>query len=330
MSNDVIVKPAFGGTIIDPNRGMRDWATDAGLNWKAVDMPILIQGKRENRPYPQKKALVRSDTGAPLEIVGANYKIHQPADLLNGMVTAADKLGAVPDEAGVWQGGGVIWMTAKLPDSFRSNGSTVQLKVLFSTSFGRGLTTRCNATTVNIVCYNTFMLSRRSTASAQSHRSDFDASQINASLDAIRAEFQSYEDLVHSARQRPIDGIQADALMQELLSAYALRSAVEERIGVDTRQMTRTAYIETVAERAELLYDPEWFSPRNRAAIGLRQSYHEAPAASPGNLYGLLQAATHYADHVRGRDTTRNEQATFGAGNQLKQSARIMVEQLVH
>lgn len=49
----------------------------AKLDWRVCELPVMIQGKHEVRQFPGRKALVRCDNGAPIEIVSDRFKVHQ-------------------------------------------------------------------------------------------------------------------------------------------------------------------------------------------------------------------------------------------------------------
>jgi len=59
---------------------------------------------------------------------------------------------------------------------------------------------------------------------------------------------------------------------------------------------------------------------------GILSAYYDAPGADPGNLNGVLQAATYYATHEYGRGTNPLSSETSTPANAVRQRARRLIE----
>lgn len=76
-------KPWHGlGAELQPGEDIETWRRAAGLDWAVHESPVMYRNG-ELRSWDDRKVLFRSDTGAPLSVMGKGFNVVQPADVLD-------------------------------------------------------------------------------------------------------------------------------------------------------------------------------------------------------------------------------------------------------
>ena len=129
----------------------------AGLDWKVEQRPIFLADGTEIKG---NYANVRSNDNKPLGIVGDRYKIVQNSDAF-AFTDALLGEGVRYETAGSLKDGKVIWLLAKMPESFDLLGDKVDPYLVFTnTHDGSGAVKVC-MTNVRVVCNNTLNVALR-------------------------------------------------------------------------------------------------------------------------------------------------------------------------
>lgn len=148
------------GTRLDEPATAREAIEAAGLNYLAELKDVQTVG---GTPVPQRKAVVRSDTGDVLGVVGKSYvpvQNYQAFGFLDAIVADG---GLHYHTAGALGKGERVWMLAKLPDHIRVKGSDdlVEKFLLLSNSHDGSTALRTLFTPIRVVCQNTLNLALR-------------------------------------------------------------------------------------------------------------------------------------------------------------------------
>lgn len=148
------------GTRLDEPATAREAIEAAGLNDLAELKDVQTVG---GTPVPQRKAVVRSDTGDVLGVVGKRYvpvQNYQAFGFLDAIVADG---GLRFHTAGALGKGERVWMLAKLPDHIRVKGSDdlVEKFLLLSNSHDGSTALRTLFTPIRVVCQNTLNLALR-------------------------------------------------------------------------------------------------------------------------------------------------------------------------
>jgi len=147
------------GQEIAPNSPLSEWKHQAGLNWEAISSPILFNNKDDIPTiFPDKVALFRSDTNAPLSVVSDSYKIVQPTEIIDFFADLLDKNGMEMSSCGSLFGGKRFFATAKLNDIEIFTGDNITGYLLLATSLDGTLSTIAKTTSVRTVCSNTLTM----------------------------------------------------------------------------------------------------------------------------------------------------------------------------
>lgn len=256
----------------------RDMLAPADLDWDPVAVP-LVTGEGVALPEEIGRAVVRSDTRAPVGVVGARYHTvsHRAAVPLADAIVEASGGTLRPANAGHRSNGARVFMqlaTNPTPDAL------AQHYVSILTSHDGTSSLRVGFTSTVIVCRNTYAKAWKDCKSGLSIRHT--ASAEDTLKQAVRIAEEA-------ARAGALFDARALAMMGERFDDDAMRRLASHVIpGESTRSEN---------QRAELL-----------------RAWRRAPGAQPGTVWGAAQAVTYYTSHLYGSAESRAETATFGTG----------------
>lgn len=287
------------------------WTREAGLGYsvQACDVQYETPAVTGLQSWPERKVLTRSDTGAPLAVVSKDYRVVQPAEVMDFFRKLTDIGGFQMETAGALSHGRRVWALARVGDGAPVvDGDLVKPYLLLGTSYDGTMATIAKFTAIRVVCNNTITPAVNGRADETDkgylkssvrvlHSAQFDADAVRLQLGIVADQFERF--IVQSRQLARIDMnfTQADQFVQELLRPYH-QSALEI---TDTKAYKRVIEL--------------W----QGRAIG---SDILSASKSSGSRWAMLNAVTQLVDHERGRsDNTRLESAWFGTGAALKNRA---------
>lgn len=291
------------GQSLESGLPLEDWIVQAGMDWDILDSPVrFIAGQREYlgeiKAFPDHKVLYRSDTQAPLSVVGQHYKVVQPREILEFYRDLTEKSGFELATAGVLKGGRKLWALAKTGQSTTLKGrDTTEGYVLLATACDGTMATTAQFTSVRVVCNNTLAvaLGEGSGAVKVPHRSHFDPDSVKQSLGIT---VSAWDEFMYRLKQLSNRRVKDSEARNYLL-----------RVMADPEKASISKGTERTMGRVMALYQGE--------AMGADL------ASAQGTSYGLLNAVTQFVDHerrARSRDN-RLDSAWFGQGAALKNKA---------
>ncbi len=318
------------GARLEAGASLEEWRAAAGLGFCVEKAPVLFQRTGANtsalvETMKDRNVLYRSDTGAALSVVSNDYRLVQPAEVLDFFGKLAALGGFTIETAGALAGGRKIWALAKVNDGAPVIGhDVVRPYVLLATSFDGTLATTAKFTAIRVVCNNTLTMSvggfngvsavageesSETGAVVQSvrvpHSQTFDADKVRLQLGIVDSVWERWLVQAKLLAKVPVSEAQADTLVFDLLSA-------QQRVPVG-RPLPNV--------RASKGYG-RIMSMFSGSLIG-------ADLAGKNNAWVLLNAITEEVDHYRGKsDATRMDSAWFGSGEGLKQSGFDAVRNL--
>jgi phage/plasmid-like protein (TIGR03299 family) len=287
------------------------WTREAGLGYsvQACDVQYETPAVTGLQSWPERKVLTRSDTGAPLAVVSKDYRVVQPAEVMDFFRKLTDIGGFQMETAGALSHGRRVWALARVGDGAPVvDGDLVKPYLLLGTSYDGTMATIAKFTAIRVVCNNTITPAVNGRADETDkgylkssvrvlHSAQFDADAVRLQLGIVADQFERF--IVQSRQLARIDMnfTQADQFVQELLRPYH-QSALEI---TDTKAYKRVIEL--------------W----QGRAIG---SDILSASKVSGSRWAMLNAVTQLVDHERGRsDNTRLESAWFGTGAALKNRA---------
>lgn len=315
----------------------------ANMDWQALAAPATFARPDGTIGATGQKAIFRSDTGACLSVMGADYNVVQPRDVLEFFRSATENGGWRLKTAGTVRDGRKLWALAERADTaptIVSKGDALASMLLLSTSLDGTSPTRAVPFVLRLICDNGMARSDSGVAVRVSHRSIFDPSIILNAMQAAGDDFAHFLNASQRMIDRPMSLDAAREVLRELFPSNSaktregthatqggdmLASAAASRRSVAAQASAQTSALlarigANVAAKA-----PEVKDHRNIARI-LEMFQGDARGAdlssARGTAWGLFNAVTEHVDHEAGRtDDARLDSAWFGRGQALKNRA---------
>ena len=299
------------GNKLEPQQSIDVWKANAGMDWSIEDTEVRYvtgqNGLGVIQTFPEQKVLYRSDTKAPLAVVGKRFQVVQPGEILEFYRDLTEIGGFVLETAGVLREGRKFWALARTGQSVSLKGrDRVDGYLLLATACDGTLATTAQFTSVRVVCNNTLQiaLGNASNAIKVPHRSQFNPEAVKRQLGITVSSWDGFVARMKALVDRPVDPDSAEGLLRRVLT-YA---------GQDGKAAVVN---EQAVANVRALYEGG-----GRGAL---------MASSRGTAWGLLNGVTEFIDHHRRArsDDHRREAAWFGQGAQIKQRAWDEVMKLV-
>jgi phage/plasmid-like protein (TIGR03299 family) len=288
---------------LTPNENIETWIQKSGMDWNINESPVHFNTKQEGdeghfQSYQDKKVLYRSDNGIPLSVVGQNYKVVQPREILEFYRDLTEVSGYQLETAGIIKGGKKLWALARLPQEAVLKGNDkVKSYLLFGTACDGSLASTITPTSLRVVCSNSlsFALNGAAEAIKIPHSTIFNAQAVKRQLGIAVSGWDNFMYQMKQLSERKVKPQECQVFFEQVF--YPDNQPTEQK--------------------------------RNDRAIKVVQSLFDGKgkgsmlASSEGTAFGLLNAVTEYIDHekrARNHDY-RLDSAWFGHGNQIKQNA---------
>jgi phage/plasmid-like protein (TIGR03299 family) len=270
------------GARVDGDISVGEMLEAAGLNWEVKLLPTFASDPDDPETVVElpRRALVRSTDRKVLTVTGPQWKPLQNADMLGFMKRYVEAGGAKLETAGSLRGGKTVWGLARLNHSFEvTPGDRVKGYLLITSPHEVGRAITVKTTSVRVVCANTLAMAdlHSETNYSQSHLKEFDFSAAHERVQ------MAHESLAEAER----------------------RAKTLDRLRLSMEDAVRKVFVPAVMP--ELLKDEEAMEqimiPESQPTkvMELLESLINAPGARPETGWGVLNAVTHWADHVNGR-----------------------------
>lgn len=281
----------------------KNWAearVPAGLEWEPIEVPdyayrgITVDGSPAYTPEtaiagdffadPEHKRIIRSDTGALLDVTNSSYSLITHEDMGSVVDTVLSTENVRYETAGSIQGGKGVWALALLDEPVTLKGklaedNSVTLPFLaLLTRHDSGGAFSLTTTAVRVVCANTWKAAeaegrKNGTTYSFKHSKNWRdrVEEAKVAITGARADFAKYVEIG-----------------EELLGIRITPAQAETFI---------TAYIPSPP--AGVISDRVMFNvdqARNHIRACLNS---QTGAAVKHTAYGLVQAAGEYADHIK-------------------------------
>ncbi len=289
------------GRRLPQNASYAEIAEAAGF-FEVLARPLYAPGVLE--PLPDRRALVRADTGEYLATVGDKYEVVQARDVARTLVEAAAGVKAIFHTAGtLGPTGARFWLLGELPEPMRVKGdsSIIRRYIVGSSAHDASSPVVLQNVATRVVCANTLGVALGEKTKARW---------------AIRHTKSAPERLQEAARG-----------FRELVDGYR-RFEQLANVLATTRFSDRK--MERVVDRVLPVPEDERDHPRLGNARAKVVQLFEAGAGLHGlrgTAWGAFQAVTEYADHHRSirsgdqeRASKRLESVWFGGSAELKRA----------
>ncbi len=290
------------GTKLAANGTYEDVVKSAGF-YRAEEMPLFMEGGKR---VPDRKALVRGDTGAYLATVGDGYEMVQFEDVARTLVQAAGEVKAIFHTAGTLGARGAKgWLLGELPNPITVKGDDSQIRKYVVGVAGHDGVTAVSIKNVatRVVCANT----------------------LGSALTENGAEWR----IQHAGSP--------NLRLEEAALAFRKLALGYDRLGELANVMAGTRFaeaqmLETIDEVIPLPEDDANHTRLEENRARVQRLFHEAVGLNDNiqnTAWAALQAWSEYSDHHRvqratetqGAATARLESIWMGRGAQLKRRA---------
>lgn len=191
------------GTEIPEDATIEQWISAAGMNWDVIptEVNFTIPGEAplflpEVKTFDDRKLLYRSDTKAPLSVVGKDFKVVQPKEIVNFFSDLVERHDMKLSTAGVLFEGRRFWALAELGKDFEViSGDKVKGHLLLTTAVDGSLKTTAKFVSTRVVCNNTLSisLSEKGSVISVSHRKEWDPEQVKIDLGLLDESWANFK-----------------------------------------------------------------------------------------------------------------------------------------
>lgn len=313
-----------------------------GLNWEVCERPVtyMMPGSDMVQTFPERKILVRCDTGKAIEVVSKGFQVHQNKDVVTGLKAVADAGGVKLDSGGELDGGGRIFLSGTVDRKFDAGqakkvGDLVQLRYTITGGHKPGTPTTMKAQAMRLWCMNGATMVAGQCTVRVTHQQKLDAvslRRLEAFLTETQDEFTRYQAKAVKLMGTVIPYEVNQAFVLELLEEDLLEKVMRDNSVITSdraHKFTGAQVLAEVVERSERgLLKPLQLAANTgklgRTAQEILRVTNTQPGAATamGTMWNALNAVTYHVDHVRGRNAdSAVDSALFGEGDRLKTSA---------
>lgn len=294
-------KPWHGlGQELSAGADLETWKQAAGMDWTIGRSRVRYGDETNFRVIEDQHVLFRSDSKAPLGIVGKGYQVVQPGEVLEFFRDLTDANGYTLDTAGTLFDGKRFWALAAVGEEAAVVGDDrIGGYLLLSSSCDGTLATTARFTTIRVVCNNTLGMALRGNARREvtvRHTSKFDAEAVKQKLGLARDYFGEFLKASRQLAQVRMTNDRAAEFVGTLLTES------KTVLGDDVRKSKQFQKIMDLFKTS---------------AMG------GTLAGTEGSAWGVVNAVTEFVDHhARAKtDSHRLANAWFGRGDDLKTQA---------
>lgn len=284
------------GTQIPDNTPIETWTKEAGLDWEALEAPVCYQTYDGIQTFPDKKVLFRSDTKESLSVVGKDYHIVQPKEIMEFYRDLVQFNGFKLSSAGSLFGGRRFWCLAETGKTFTVNANdTTNGYLLLVTSLDGTISTQARFTSIRVVCNNLLSIAMsedQKTVVRKTHASAFDPKAFKLDLGLIDQSWETFS------------------------------SNIKKLTEVEVTDQFATGYFQKKFFNPEVSADEQTTQTYNKVSKVLDLYKNGAGAdMSPNSAYAILQALTNAGTHgLRNKQDESKKfwESSFGSWDKMK------------
>lgn len=289
------------GQELPENASIEEWVKLAGMDWEIFESPITYhcfndELKLEDRIFPEKKILFRSDNKMPLSIVGEDYKVVQPREIIEFFNDLMQIHNFKLSVAGTLFGGKRFWALAETGFSETLlKKDIVKGHLLLVTSADGTLSTIATFVATRVVCNNTLRIALQEKNKGLvkcTHKREWDAQETKINLGLLDKSWVEFKNNLHKLSSIEVNDNFAKDFFVNLVSNE--KSNPEK--GVVAKKVDKLMHLYKNGTGADMSYGTAW---------------------------GVLNAVTEEYTHNSGRRAQSNHfwDANFGKYEKIKEQA---------
>jgi len=322
------------GQSLTKDASIETWSKEAGLDYPIKSAPVKFDIPSENssttlkalgintpevetKNYNRRRVLYRGDTHEELSIVSDDYRIVQPAQVLEFFRDLVQEGGGQMylETAGALFGGTRYWAMANTnreEDVLKND--RIKCRLLLVSSCDGTLATTSKLVAERVVCNNTLKVAMGESASNQqqvrvTHGATFDPKKIKEALGLIDSGWDTFMTNIKSMAAKKVTDLDVKQYIAEIMLNKAQFAEFENTEGGKVHSRVQSK-LDTI------------FNMYKGTGMG-------ADLAT-GTLWGALNAVTEYADHRIGEiDDNKLWNSWFGITESMKNKAYELAMDMV-
>jgi len=250
------------GNNLEEGASLEEWKKAAGMDWDVFEaVPFFTDPMTMQQiAVEDKKVLYRSDSKKSLSVVGNDFQIVQPDQIIEFFRDLTTHNGMRLSTAGTLFGGRRFWALADTGKADEvTKGDEVQGHLLLVTACDGSLATTAKFVSTRVVCNNTLTVAMREGSKQLvkvSHRSNFDADKVHIDLGLIDATWkQMMADLRKLAKTKMSMSAQEDFFKKQLYKAGKVEA--DQTWGVK-RELERIMSLATGGSGSDMSKGTAW------------------------------------------------------------------------
>ena len=284
------------GNKLTDGASIEDWIVEAGLAWEVFQSAVQYTSMEGQHIFDDKRVLFRSDTKEPMSIVGKDYKIVQPGEVMEFFRDLTQLHGMKLSAAGSLFGGKRFWATAEIGKSFEAvSKDHVNGFLLLVTSIDGTLATTAKLTSTRTVCNNTLTVALNDNSKRvvkKSHRVEWDATQVKMDMGLIDESWETFAASIKKLAEVEVS--------DKFVTEYFQKKFYMNGVLAEDQPTGRIKEVATLLDRYK---------------SGAGANY------SMGTAWGVVNAATDLFTHGNGRKRDLSHafwQSHFGRAEKIK------------
>lgn len=248
------------GSELQPNATIEDWKIASGLEWEVFQSLCMYQSIEGQHVFDDKQVLFRSDTKKPLSVIGKDYKIVQPGQVLEFFRDLTELNGFKLSAAGSLFGGKKFWATADVGKTFSAvPGDEIKGYLLLVTSVDGTLSTQARFTSTRVVCNNTLTVAmgdKSKNVIKKTHASDFDPRAVKLELGLIDSSWETFSNNIKKMTEIKVTDQFAQEYFQKKF--YNPAVAVEDQSTQTHNKIAKLMALYKTGAGADMSYGTAW------------------------------------------------------------------------
>lgn len=184
------------GQALDSTASIEDWIIAAGMSWEVEGAPVQFKTPAGVKTYTGNQVLYRSDTNKPLSVVSEDFKVVQPAEVLEFFRDLTQLYDMKLSVAGCLFNGKRFWATAETGRAAEIlPGDEVRGQLVLMTGVDGTLATSAKFVSTRVVCNNTLRLAigeKGGREARRTHRQTFDPKEVKIDLGLLDGAWDKY------------------------------------------------------------------------------------------------------------------------------------------
>lgn len=252
------------GNNLEDGASIEDWIQAAGMNWTVEEAEVLFEGKKDDsvlHTYKDRKILYRSDNEQSLSIVGSEFAVVQPQEVVEFFRDLVGIHGMKLSTAGTLYDGKRFWALAETGrEGDVVAGDCIKGHLLLVTAVDGSMATTAKFVGTRVVCNNTLTVALNGLSSKPvvkvTHKKKFDPSAVKIDLGIIDKAWDRFMTNIKKLAETPMSEADTRRFYQGML--YDESKMADEQSWGTVREVNRLMQAAMRGSGAEMSVGTRW------------------------------------------------------------------------